>query len=183
MGDSAKALLRSGAISPTQAGKHGLAKLKGTTVNRPSEEDFNGKQGLADQGRGKLKGHSVATKKHIDSPDQKPDFPKAFATKASKGAGVPDPRGAVKPGEINGSNQKPAFPKAGGSTKSSKGGDGVKAGQESVDEIDERDNQKPFYPKQGAFKKGSAKGASNARSKKKPAAQGGLYGGGGRTTQ
>jgi hypothetical protein len=68
-------LIRSGAISSKQAGKHGLAKLKGTKVERDNEEQFDGKQGLADQGRGKLKGHKIATKKHINAPDQKPDFP------------------------------------------------------------------------------------------------------------
>jgi hypothetical protein len=85
----------------------------------------------------------------------------------------------VKSGEINArGNEKPAFPKAGGSTKSSKAGDGVKAGSESVDEIDERDNQSPSFPKEA---RGS--GVINKRVKGKIARQGGLYGGGGRNSQ
>lgn len=64
MGETAESLYRRGAISPKQAGKLGI--LKKTKVERPEEEEFDGKQGKRDQGRPGDKGHKEGSAGHID---------------------------------------------------------------------------------------------------------------------
>jgi hypothetical protein len=179
MADSAESLFRSGAISSKQAGKHGLAVLKKTKVERDNEEKFDGKQGLSDQGGRKLKGHEKFRTGHIDGSDQGTEKKKNTGFKFDNKLG--NSKGSPGAGEIDeGEHQKPDFPKAGGSTKSSKGGRTWEDGDEGPDEMDAKSNQKPSFPKE----KGASgdKGAFD-RIKKKPPKQGGYYGGGGQSTQ
>ena len=85
MGETADSLFRRGAISPKQAAKLGV--LKKTKVERAPEEDFDGKQGLRDQGGGKEHGHKVARSRHIDI-KQEMGTPERASGKPSKGGSV-----------------------------------------------------------------------------------------------
>jgi hypothetical protein len=211
MGESAESLFRSGAISGTQASKHGLKALKGTRYERDNEEKFDGKQGRADQGGHKLKGHEKFRTGHIDGADQGTEKKKNTGFKFDNKFG--NSRGSPGADEIDeGEHQKPDFPKAGGSKRASKGGRAWEDGDEGVDEINARSNQRPDFPRRDAGSKaapayaktrspnltgsgtmhddkrdkpsqgGSDKG-SFGRIKKRPAQMGGYYGGGSRNTQ
>ena len=181
MAETAESLFRRGAISKKQAGKMRVGDLpkvlRSTKVERANEEDFDGKQGMRDQGglrdRGpKDTGRDAINKNQRDS--------SAIGGRPSRDGYVRNPKGGQpNVDEIDqGGNQKPEFPRSAGlGTKASRGGredTGGYAGKRSANKsgslkIDRRENQE--------------KGPSNKRAAKKADKQGGWYGGGGQDTQ
>jgi hypothetical protein len=178
MAESAESLFRSGAISAKQASQHSVLKAhKGTKYERDNEEKFDGKQGLKDQGGWRDKGHEKFRTGHIDGMDQGTEKKKNIGFKFDNKLG--NSKGSPGANEIDESeHQKPDFPKAGGSKQASKGGQAWEDGDEGVDEIDQKANQKPYFPKEGRGKE-----TGNKFARKKPLKMGGLYGGGGQSTQ
>jgi hypothetical protein len=148
MGDSMKALMRSGAISGKQAAKHDLPKvLRMTKVERDKEEEFHGRQGLRDQGMGKERGHRISSRDHLRGPDQEVESKRVngISERMSK---WDNDRGHPGRNEIDErEHQRPEFPKSDGGKKASRGGRGYDDGDEGPDEIDQRSNQRPDFPR------------------------------------
>jgi hypothetical protein len=180
MGDSMKALMRSGAISGKQASKHDLPKvLRATKVERDNEEPFHGKQGLKDQGGHRDKGHKNFKVAHIDGDDL------TDIGSPERASGAPSKGGRVNaygnPGVdaiADRKMQKPDFPKGSpGGKMASRGGrddTGGNGGDRAPNKsgslsVDKRTKQK--------------KGASNSFAKTKVAKSGPSYGGGSRFEQ
>lgn len=181
MSETAESLFRRGAISSKQAGKMRVGDLpkvlKKTKVERASEEDFDGKQGLKDQGGLRDRGIKETSRDAINKNQRDSS---AIGGRPSKDGYVRNGKGGTPDvGEINqGGNQRPDFPSSAGlGSKASRGGrddTGGYAGDRTPNKsgslkIDRRDK--------------AEKGPSNKRSAKKADKQGGWYGGGGQDTQ
>jgi hypothetical protein len=187
MGDSMRALMRSGAISGKQAAKHDLPKvLRMTKVERDKEEEFHGRQGLRDQGGLRDRGHEVSKVDHIDR-HQELSKPK------HDGLGAPSKmrRGVDSGGAVNAYGQpgvdeigerrlqKPDFPRGSpGGERASRGGREDTGGY-SGDRMPNRSGSLKIDRRD----KPTTKDWTNKRAKAKIAKSGPIYGGGSRFEQ
>lgn len=100
MAEKMDSLFRRGMISSKQMKKLGKSSapkgLRKTKVERPNEEDFNGKQGRKDQGAGKTRGVKGA-----DAIDQNQAKGSAASPPPSKGASVQNKGKTPGVNEIN----------------------------------------------------------------------------------
>lgn len=118
MAETADSLFRRGAISPKQAAKMGV--LKKTKVERADEEDFDGKQGLKDQGGIRDKGIKQTRRDAINQNQKMGEKPsKGGSIKNGKG-GMPttnainENTGKEWPSEKNASARTPENPRSKG---------------------------------------------------------------------
>jgi hypothetical protein len=100
MAETMDSLFRRGMISSKQMKKLGKSSapkgLRKTKVERPNEEDFSGKQGLRDQGAGKMRGVKSAA-----AIDQKQAKGSSASPPPSKGGSVESRGCAPGVNEIN----------------------------------------------------------------------------------
>lgn len=119
MSESADSLYRRGMISERQGKRLGV--VKGTKAENSRMAEFDGKEGVRDQGGNKDRGHALGSRNHINQASNT-RANSSVVKQPSKGGFVKNKGKAPDSDEINqGTSQRPNFP-AGDKIKRRAGG-------------------------------------------------------------